>query len=109
MKFATNVVSGVILTALASLSSPVRADDDFAKAFDACVVKLCISADQMNCWVKSTGEICDDQGNCRDLPDHAGARILDKRESEWRVETRYGIGWVSNRYMMVSSDLCPGL
>lgn len=109
MKWSTIFTSGVILTVLGGATPVGAQEDDYANAFDACVVKLCVSADQMNCWVKSTGEICDDQGNCRDLPDHAGARILDKRESEWRVETRYGIGWVSKRYMMVSSDLCPGL
>ena len=78
-------------------------------AFDACVEKLCVSSEQMDCWVKAGAELCLDDGTCIDLEDHAGALVLDKSKTKWKVETQYGTGWVSNRYMMVDSSFCPGL
>ena len=94
-----------IFAALTLSAAPAHA----SKAFDACVRKLCVSADQMNCWVKAGSELCDDQGSCQDLQDHTGARVLTKAKRQWKVETQYGTGWVSERYMMVDSSFCPGL
>jgi hypothetical protein len=93
------------LAAMALGASPAHA----GRAFDACVRKLCVSTGQMDCWVKSGSEICTDDGACHDLPDHAGARILDKSANSWNVETQYGSGWVANRSMMVDSSFCPDL
>src|SRR5438128_2703950 len=79
------------------------------QAFDACVQKLCVSTDQMNCWVKAGAELCNDGVGCSDIPDHAGARIIDRMEGQWFLQTQYGEGWVEDRYMMVDSGMCPGL
>lgn len=78
-------------------------------AFDDCVAKLCISSDQMNCWVKAGAELCDDNGDCSDVPDHAGALALERGQGQWKVQTQYGTGWVNDRYIMVDSSFCPGL
>jgi len=97
----------ILAAGLATMASvPVARAD---AAFDACVEQLCVSPDQMNCWVKAGAELCADDGSCSDLEDHAGARILDKTGKKWKVETQYGTGWVNNRYMMVDSSFCPGL
>jgi hypothetical protein len=94
-----------IAAALICGVSPSRADG----AFDDCVAKLCVSSDQMNCWVKAGAELCDDNGGCTDVPDHAGALALERGQGQWKVQTQYGTGWVSDRYMMVDSSFCPGL
>lgn len=102
--------SRILVTAIAMATIFGGASGAYAdKAFDACVRKLCISSNQMNCWVKAGSELCGDDGSCQDLPDHAGARVITKSKKKWKVETQYGTGWVSDRYMMVDSSFCPGL
>lgn len=93
------------MIAVAASQMPALAD----QAFDACVRQLCVSTDQMNCWVKAGSELCADSGDCQELPDHAGALVLSKAKHKWKVETQYGTGWVSDRTMMVDSSFCPGL
>ena len=101
-----NMTIAMAIGAFATLSpAPAVASN----AFDACVEKLCVSSDQMNCWVKSGAELCDSNGGCSDVPDHAGALVLERGQGQWQVQTQYGTGWVSDRYMMVDSSFCPGL
>lgn len=79
------------------------------RAFDDCVRQLCVSTGQMNCWVKAGAELCNDGVGCSDVPDHAGARIIDRMEGQWFLQTHFGEGWVEDRYMMVDGSMCPGL
>ena len=105
MKYTMISICIAVAAILGCGAGPSLADD----AFDDCVVKLCTSTDQMNCWVKAGGELCDDSGTCSDVPDHAGALALERGRGQWKVQTQYGTGWVSDQKMMVDSSFCPGL
>ena len=83
--------------------APVHAD----QSFDACIRKLCRSTDQMDCWVKAGAAMCDkDQISCKNVPDHTGARVVNKRAARWQIETKYGKGWISDRMIMVNGGKC---
>jgi hypothetical protein len=105
MKNIRIITAIAVAVATAGAVRPALAD----RAFDDCVQQLCVSTGQMNCWVKAGAELCNDGVGCSDVPDHAGARIIDRMEGQWFLETQYGQGWVEDRYMMVDSSLCPGL
>ncbi len=86
----------------ASLGS-ARAD----AAFDRCVRKLCVSTSQPNCWIKAGAAMCDrEQIVCKELPDHAPAKVVTKVGSRWEVITKFGRGWVSDRMTMVDGGKC---
>ena len=76
-----------------------------AETWDQTIKRLCTSTKQDACWVKAGAAICDkDQIACKDVPDHAPAKVLRKANKRWLVETPYGKGWVSERMMMVDSS-----
>lgn len=99
------IITILMAVAASAITCPALAD----QAFDSCVEQLCTSTDQMDCWVKAGSELCNDGVGCSDVPDHAGALIIDKMDGQWFVQTQYGKGWVENRSMMIDSSMCPGL
>ena len=77
------------------------------QAFDACVRKLCVSAEQGDCWIKAGADLCKKPGKqCTELEDHTGAKVIRKTGKFWEMETGKGTGFVNERWMMVSGDLC---
>ena len=76
-----------------------------AETWDESIRRLCVSTQQDACWVKAGSALCDaDQISCKNLPDHAYARVIKKAGKRWQVETIYGTGWVSERMMMIDGD-----
>ena len=73
--------------------------------WDQAVRRLCVSLDQQDCWIKSGAALCDrDQLSCRNLNDHTPAVAVAKSGSRWNVKTASGIGWVSERSMMLDGS-----
>lgn len=90
----------VLMLALSLAPSMAHSEE-----WDASVRRLCVSTKQMDCWVKAGAAICDkDQVTCKDLPDHAPAKIIRKVGKRWLVETPFGKGYVSERMMMIDSS-----
>lgn len=98
------IMAIAVAVATTTMARPVLADE----ALDNCVQQLCVSTGQMNCWVKAGAELCNDGVGCSDVPDHAGARVIDRMDGQWFLQTQYGEGWVEDRYMIIDSSLCPG-
>lgn len=91
--------------ALAALTAAGPASAD--KSFDDCIRKLCTSIVQNDCWVKGGSAICDeDQLQCKQLPDHAPATVIEKKGGRWFVLTGFAQGWVSDRAMMINGGAC---
>jgi hypothetical protein len=95
------------ILALAIGTAALGAMPASAMTWDGCIKKLCKSTSQNDCWVKAWAALCDrDQTSCRDLPDHAPAKVIKRVGHRWQVQTSYGNGWVSDRMMMVDGSKC---
>ena len=91
------------LLGFASLTSTATASEEF----DACVRKLCVSTNQGDCWIKAGADLCKKPGKqCSELEDHTGAKVIRKTGKFWEMETGKGTGFINERFMMVSGDLC---
>jgi hypothetical protein len=103
MEMTRLLLAGVVAAVVSLAGANARAD----ARFDACVRKLCVDTTQRDCWIKAGAELCNKSGSsCRDLQDHTSAKAIRKAGKRWELETEFGTGWVNERLMMVSGDLC---
>ncbi len=73
--------------------------------WDNRIRRLCTNTAQQDCWIKLGAAMCDkDQLTCKDLPEHTAARVIRKEGKRWFVQTKFGNGYVNERWLMVDGS-----